>query len=517
MKNTLRKIGIILIVVIVVPSLLFITFELSSLNNNEKVIEKIYESQLDAILFSVNQYSQDIMDSWASGIETELVQNKKAEDIKDFISKYSSIDGVLICDNKTYKVLNLYEENQQSKLQLNLYDTLIASKKDILNRLIEYQKSGYRKLEPIYADSARAIFIFTFKNSRLKDRFCVLFMNPAVFIEKILSLKIKSISGKEFLIYILSDSRNYGFDRSNIIPIDQIQTKKVMWLLPGYSLGILLQGETIESLVKQRSVANMVLIIALLVVLLFGIYIVFRNVRKEIEISQMKSDFVSNVSHELRTPLSMIRMFAETLEMGRVRSEEKRQEYYSIITQETSRLSRIVNSILNFSKIEAGKRSYNFVDTFLNDIVENVFTSYKTHLEQNGFEASIKKEETIPVQKLDEEAVSEAVMNLLDNAVKYSKDKKKISVRTGFDKHFSYVEVQDYGIGIPKEDQKMIYEKFFRVGSGLVHNVKGTGLGLSIVKHIIEAHKGNIELESEPGIGSTFRLKFPLFSNETRS
>jgi two-component system phosphate regulon sensor histidine kinase PhoR len=516
MNNTLRKIGIILIVVIVVPALLFITFELSSLNNNEKVIEKIYESQLDAILFSVNQYSQDIMDSWASGIETELVQNKNEKDIKNFIHKYNPIDGVLICDIKTYKILNSYEENQQNKLQLNLYDTLIASKKDVLNRLIEYQKTGYRKLEPIYADSTGAIFIFTFNNNRLRDRFCVLFIRPDVFIEKILSPKIKSISGNEFLIYILSDSRNYSFDRSNIIPVDKIQTKKIMWLLPGYSLGILLKGETIESLVKQRSVANMVLIIALLVVLLFGIYIVFRNVRKEIEISQMKTDFVSNVSHELRTPLSMIRMFAETLEMGRVRNEEKRQEYYGIITQETSRLSRIVNSILNFSKIEAGKRSYNFVDTFLNDIVENVFTSYKTHLEQNGFEASIKKEETIPVQKLDEEAVSEAVMNLLDNAVKYSKDKKKISIRTGFDKVFSYVEVRDYGIGIQKEDQKMIYEKFFRIGSGLVHNVKGTGLGLSIVKHIIEAHKGNIELESEPGKGSTFRLKFPLLSYETK-
>ena len=160
MNNNLRKIGIILIVVIVVPALLFITFELSSLNNNEKVIEKIYESQLDAILFSVNQYSQDVMDSWASGIETELVQNKNAEDIKDFISKYNSIDGVLICNIKTYKILNSYEENQKNEYHLKLYNSLIASKKDILNRLIEYQKSGYRKLEPIYADSTRAIYFY---------------------------------------------------------------------------------------------------------------------------------------------------------------------------------------------------------------------------------------------------------------------------------------------------------------------------------------------------------------------
>jgi two-component system phosphate regulon sensor histidine kinase PhoR len=337
-----------------------------------------------------------------------------------------------------------------------------------------------------------------------------LLVNPEIFIEKVLAPKIKSVSGNEFLIYILSVSKNYSFDNDPVIPVDKIRTRKAMWLLPGFNLGILLQGETIDSMVKQRAITNLALIVILIIVLLFGIYIVFKNVRREIEISQMKSDFVSNVSHELRTPLSMISMFAETLEMGRVRTEEKKQEYYGIISQETARLSRIVNSILNFSRIEAGKRNFNFVDTFLNDIVENVFSSYKVHLAQNGFEAILEKDDSIPVQKLDEEAVSEAFMNLLDNAVKYSMKNKKLLVRTGFGKGFSFVEVKDYGIGIPKEDQKKIYEKFFRVGSGLVHNVKGTGLGLSIVKHIVEAHKGIVELESEPGEGSLFRLKFPL-------
>ena len=510
MKNTLRKIGIILIVVVVVPALLFITFELSSLNSNEKVIEKIYESQLDAILFSVNQYSQDIMESWAAKIESGLVQSKKNSYIKDFVKDNKSIEEIFIGDTSDFKLYRSYENISGNNNQLKFLDSLISAKKNILTELIRYQQTGYRKLQPVFADSNMAVLIFTFNNEALGNKFCALVINPDIFIENVLALRIKSISSNNFLIYILSASKNYSFDRNRYVPVNDIKTKKNMWLLPGYSLGILLQGETIDSLVKQRAVTNLALIVVLIVVLLFGVFIVFRNVRKEIEISQMKSDFVSNVSHELRTPLSMIRMFAETLEMGRARTEEKKQEYYSIITQETSRLSRIVNSILNFSKIEAGKRNYNFVDTFLNDIVETVFTSYKTHLEQNGFEAIIKKDETIPVQRLDEEAVSEAVMNLLDNAVKYSKDKKVILVRTGFDKDSSFVEVQDYGIGIPKEDQKKIYEKFFRVSSGLVHNVKGTGLGLSIVKHVIEAHKGKIELESEPGKGSTFRLKFPL-------
>jgi two-component system phosphate regulon sensor histidine kinase PhoR len=203
-------------------------------------------------------------------------------------------------------------------------------------------------------------------------------------------------------------------------------------------------------------------------------------------------------------------MFSETLEMERVKSDEKRKEYYSIISQEANRLGRIVNTILSFSKMEAGKRKYNFTESYLNDIVENVYRSYKFHLEQKGFIINVIKDETIPIIKIDEEAISEAVVNLVDNAVKYSDQLKEITIRTGMDNNSVFVEVEDKGIGIPAKDQKKIFEKFFRVGSGNVHNVKGTGLGLTIVKHIIDAHKGKIELKSEVNKGSIFRLVFSI-------
>ncbi|MCE7857573.1 MAG: sensor histidine kinase [Ignavibacteria bacterium CHB3] len=203
-------------------------------------------------------------------------------------------------------------------------------------------------------------------------------------------------------------------------------------------------------------------------------------------------------------------MFSETLEMDRVKSDEKKKEYYSIISQEANRLSKIVNSILNFSKMEAGKRQFNFVDSYLNDVAENVYRSYKFHLEQKGFSFNIIKDESIPIIKIDEEAVSESIVNLVDNAVKYSNEKKEITIRTGMESNFAFVEVEDKGICIPEKDQKKVFEKFFRVSSGDVHNVKGSGLGLSIVKHIVDAHKGKIELYSEVGKGSKFRLLFPL-------
>jgi two-component system phosphate regulon sensor histidine kinase PhoR len=203
-------------------------------------------------------------------------------------------------------------------------------------------------------------------------------------------------------------------------------------------------------------------------------------------------------------------MFSETLEMDRVKTDEKKKEYYSIISQEANRLSKIVNSILNFSKMEAGKRQYNFVDSYLNDVAENVYRSYKFHLEQKGFTFSIVKDESIPIIKIDEEAISEAIVNLVDNAVKYSNTSKEIIIRTGMENNNAYVQVEDKGIGIPEKDQKKVFEKFFRVSSGNVHNVKGSGIGLSIVKHIVDAHKGKIELRSEVNKGSKFKLLLPL-------
>jgi two-component system phosphate regulon sensor histidine kinase PhoR len=244
--------------------------------------------------------------------------------------------------------------------------------------------------------------------------------------------------------------------------------------------------------------------------LLIGVWIVYRNIKKEVELAQIKSDFVSNVSHELRTPLSLISMFSETLEMDRVKTDEKKKEYYSIISQEANRLGKIVNSILNFSKMEAGKRQYNFVESYLNDVTENVYRSYRFHLEQKGFTFNIVKDESIPIIKIDEEAISEAIVNLVDNAVKYSDSNKEITIRTGLETNYAFIEIEDKGIGIPEKDQKKVFEKFFRVSAGNVHNVKGSGLGLSIVKHIVDAHKGEIKLSSTVGEGSKFKLMFPL-------
>jgi two-component system phosphate regulon sensor histidine kinase PhoR len=292
------------------------------------------------------------------------------------------------------------------------------------------------------------------------------------------------------------------------IDINKLQNEKSLWLLPEYSLGIVLKGGTIQSLVKDRAETNLILLLLLIIILFVGGWIVFRNIKKEIALAKIKSDFVSNVSHELRTPLALISMFAETLEMGRVRSEEKKNEYYTIISHETARLGRIVNRILNFSQMEAGKRKYNFANVQLNTIIEEVFNTYKFHLQNKGFKFTSLPDNNIPLIYADKEAVSEAIINIIDNAVKYSHDNKEVELSTGTIGELVYVKIKDHGIGISLQDQKKIFEKFFRVSSGYVHNTKGTGLGLSLVKHIMDAHKGEITLHSTPGSGSSFILKF---------
>ena len=160
--------------------------------------------------------------------------------------------------------------------------------------------------------------------------------------------------------------------------------------------------------------------------------------------------------------------------------------------------------------MEAGKRTFHFEDSDLNNIAENIFNTYSFHLQNNNFEFNFEAEGNIPPVKIDPEAVSEAIINLIDNAVKYSEDNKVVILRTGKENSFVFVEVEDEGIGISEPDQKKIFEKFFRVSTGHIHNTKGTGLGLSLVKQIVDAHKGKIILWSAPGKGSRFRILLPV-------
>jgi two-component system phosphate regulon sensor histidine kinase PhoR len=227
-----------------------------------------------------------------------------------------------------------------------------------------------------------------------------------------------------------------------------------------------------------------------------------------LRLNQLKSDFIANVSHELRTPLALISMYSETLALDRLKSEEKKLEYSSVIHSETRRLNKIVNTILNFSKMETQSRKFNFESCSLIDVNNDVLETYDYHIKSSGFKYSVHSDEKLNKIYLDKDAVSESIINLIDNAIKYCDDEKEFIVTIGENEEGQFWKIKDVGIGISSAEQKKIFEKFYRVTSGLVNNKKGTGLGLSLVKQIMNAHKGEIFVESDLGKGSTFILQF---------
>ncbi len=241
-----------------------------------------------------------------------------------------------------------------------------------------------------------------------------------------------------------------------------------------------------------------------------GLLLVFSNVRREMRLSRLKSDFVANVSHELKTPLALIRLFAETLELGRVPSKEKADQYYRIINKESQRLTQLINNILDFSRIEAGRKEYRLGPTEVARVVAEVVEAYRFPIEQQGFSLHVEVAPDLPEVKADPEAVAQALLNLMNNALKFSRDQKAIVLRVTADAHWVRIAVSDQGIGVAKSEQRKIFEKFYRAEDGLVHETKGSGLGLPLVKHILDAHGGRVEVESQPGQGSTFTLVLPV-------
>jgi signal transduction histidine kinase len=271
-----------------------------------------------------------------------------------------------------------------------------------------------------------------------------------------------------------------------------------------------LKDTNIDALARDSFLHSAGATLLVLLILLGGIALTIRATDREARLAQAKSTFVANVSHELKTPLSLLSLFSEILELGRVNSEEKKNEYYRILRHESLRLNKIIDNILDFSKIEAGRKKYDFVDGDMAEVIQNVLSSYRYQINNSGFDVQTNIQPDLPPVLIDRDAMAQAISNLLDNAIKYSGKVKQLSITAKPVGSDLCIEIADRGIGIPRAEQEKVFEKFYRVGNGLVHDVKGSGLGLSLVKHIIEAHKGTISIESDVGRGTRFTILLPL-------
>jgi signal transduction histidine kinase len=245
-------------------------------------------------------------------------------------------------------------------------------------------------------------------------------------------------------------------------------------------------------------------------ILIFGLILTTRSVSHELELARMKSDFVSTVSHEFKSPLTSIRQLAEMLQSGRVPSEERRQKYYDVLLEQSERLALLTDNILSLAKIEEGRAEFAFETTDISVLLTEVVTSIQERVRHEGFDIGLDVKGPIPLLAVDRTALAQAVTNLIDNAIKYSGDSKRISVRASREEQAVAIAVEDFGIGIKKEDIPRLFERFYRGGDELTRTVKGSGLGLTLVREIVAAHRGKVHVESEPGKGSVFSIRLPL-------
>ena len=317
--------------------------------------------------------------------------------------------------------------------------------------------------------------------------------------------------GKDVFIGILDENDSSLFIQQNLPITNYLVAENFDQLFVSWQVALFDgDGKTIEQLTRKERLLYLLLFTGIILIMLIGIIFMVRAVIHESEVSRMKSEFVSNVSHELKTPLALIRMFGETLDAGIVTDEKKRREFYSIIRKESERLSHLINNVLDFSRMDSGVKEYCFEETDLVKVVRSSLEAYKFHIRENGFEIESELPDEAMMLKIDKDAISQSLLNLLSNAVKYSDKRKYIKVEVGMNSSAALISVVDHGVGIAKEELKKIFEKFYRVPAARGEEKRGSGLGLTLVKHIIEAHGGTIEVESEVGEGSKFTIKIPL-------
>ena len=324
-----------------------------------------------------------------------------------------------------------------------------------------------------------------------------------------------------------------------------------LWdVLPGWIVRLNYANPKGPKYQREIWLSNTLLLVVAGAIAIAGILLSMRFLLHQMDLANLKSHFVSNITHELKTPLAAIRLYTETLEAGRFQNEEQEKKFLGIIHKETVRLTHLINNILDFARIEQGRKRYRFESASVGDVVQGVLDSYTYQLRAKGFEVRVDVQPDLPPAWVDRDALGQAVLNLLDNAVKYSPERKELEVRvvhangdvapatgqasasrgvlhprergsgakaTHRNGTHDAVEivVRDYGIGIPAAEKNRVFDAFYRIEKGLEHDVKGSGLGLAVVKHVVEAHGGTVQLDSEPGEGCIFTIRLPAGERES--
>ncbi len=312
--------------------------------------------------------------------------------------------------------------------------------------------------------------------------------------------------------WIILDRGGEPILSSEVLPVGSINAQtNFKGNFPDWQLHLFQQDSRLfESFLSSRRGIYFFMFLLIGGILIFGLILTVRTVSRELELARMKSDFVSTISHEFKSPLTSIRQLAEMLQSGRIPSEKRRQKYYDVLVEQSERLSLLTENVLSFAKMEEGKKDLRFESVDFGVLLEDIVSAIQDRVSHDGFELELKMESSLPAIRIDSSSITQGVTNLIDNAIKYSGELKRVIVRVFVEENMLAISVRDFGMGIKKEELNRIFDRFYRGGDELTRTVKGSGLGLTLVKQIAEAHKGNVSVESESGQGSTFTIKLPL-------
>ncbi|NIM12044.1 MAG: GHKL domain-containing protein [Candidatus Aminicenantes bacterium] len=350
-------------------------------------------------------------------------------------------------------------------------------------------------------------FYFAFKPIKLHSRQGIIYFGFMFSVDFIRTRVIRSIAreylGDSSIVIDISEPAEPGKTSLVSVPFHGLFSGKTLTLYSD-------REDYFETIVRRDIHLYYGLLLALILTLAMGIFLIFKYLSREAELVKLKSDFLDSVSHTLKTPLTRISLLAENMTQGWVTDESRKKEFFHTIISETGRMSEMIDNMLNFSRIEAGKQHYEMEKTYLPEVVGSVIDFYSAYIKNHGFQLTVDMDDNVPALFLDPKAVKLIVGNLLQNALKYSLKDKTIKIRVYKAKEDVVFEIEDRGIGIPHKEIPHIFKKFSRVPDDTIKSIEGSGLGLFLVRHAVEAHNGRIDVTSTEGKGTTFRIYFPV-------
>jgi signal transduction histidine kinase len=437
-----------------------------------------------------------LIEHWLEKMNTgSVLLNFSTEELLDGILQW--IAERLFEDRN--KLQNVYDLVQKIQLQLqfvNQYGRTIE--KFILEEHKNRSRTNINGFEVVdyFSDEKNNLILV---NTGLEDP-AGFVIHKERFFDSILNEKIPDGFEFDYAIEIVANDNGIS---SNYV---QGHSSQLDPFFPGSTLRIKLKHEDLlRDYVTKRSWIYGVALVLLLVGMSLGIVLILRDIAREKQMVALRSDFVSNVTHELKTPLTSIYMFAESMFLDRVRSRADRKEYLSVIIKESERLKRMINNILDFSKMEEKKQKYSFVDTDLSLLMRTILDEMNYWFEEKKIKVISEIDPSVHAT-VDPEKIKQVFSNLISNAIKYSPDGTKIFIRLHRNSDHPMIEIKDRGMGIPEDQLPHIFEKFYRVRRKETEGISGTGLGLTVVKEIIDAHQGKIVVESKEGEGSKFTI-----------